>query len=57
MKEGYRAIVKRVSEKSDAAPGAGYDTLFIARNAIVEKKCADVTREMTASLKKGKLIR
>lgn len=45
MKESYRQISDNLAE--------GYDFIFIARNTIVEKKCADVKKSMISAAKKA----
>lgn len=50
MKEAYRLIEK---EKDLAI---GHDFLFIARNSILDAKCADVKKDLEAALKRARLI-
>jgi ribonuclease P protein component len=45
MKESYRALEKNLEK--------GYDLIWIARNTIVDLKCADVKKSMEAALKKS----
>ena len=50
LREAYRQIEK---EKD---PALGYDFLFIARNSILDVKCADVKKDLEAALKRARLI-
>ena len=50
LREAYRQIEK---EKD---PAVGYDFLFIARNSILDVKCADVKKDLEAALKRARLI-
>jgi len=50
MKESLRLI-----EKEREIP-QGYDLLFIARNTILDSKCADVKKSIEAAMKRAKLI-
>jgi ribonuclease P protein component len=45
MKESYRALKQNLDK--------GYDLIWIARNTIVDLKCADVKKSMEAALKKS----
>jgi len=47
MKEGYRDIKETLPK--------GYDIIFIARNTIVDTKCAEVKKSMVSALKKSGL--
>lgn len=49
MKESYRDLEKNL--------GKGYDFIWIARNTIVNLKCADVKKSMEAALRKSGLNR
>lgn len=44
MKESYRQINERIA--------VGYDIIFIARNTIINTKCADVKKSIEAALKR-----
>ena len=48
MKESYRELERNL--------GKGYDFIWIARNTIIGKKCADVNKSMDSALKKTGLI-
>jgi len=50
MREAYREIEK---EKD---LDLGYDFLFIARNSILNAKCADVKKNIEDALKRAKLL-
>ena len=50
MKESLRQI-----EKEQVIP-QGYDLLFIARNTILDSKCADVKKSIEAAMKRAKFI-
>jgi len=45
MKESYRHISNDLAE--------GYDYIFIARNTIVDKKCADVKKSLESACRKA----
>ncbi len=45
MKESYRALKPCLRE--------GYDFIFVARNTILDLKCADVKKSMEAAVKKA----
>lgn len=49
MKESYRQLTKNLEE--------GYDYIFIARNTINDRKCADVKKSMEAATKKAGVYR
>ena len=48
MRESVRQLEDRFPE--------GYDYIFIARNTIVNSKCADVKKSIEAALKRLKVI-
>ena len=50
MREALRQI-----EKEQVIP-QGYDLLFIARNTILDSKCADVKKSIEAAMKRAKFI-
>lgn len=45
MKESFRALKQNMP--------TGYDLIFIARNTIIDLKCADVEKSMEAAIKKS----
>jgi len=47
MKESYRELEQNLE--------SGYDLIWIARNTIINLKCADVKKSMEAALKKSGL--
>ena len=49
MKESYNCILSTIKQ--------GYDILFIARNTITNRKCADVKKSIEAALKRLKMIK
>ena len=49
-----REACRQIEKETDH--GAGYDFLFIARNTILNAKCADVKKDLEAALKRAKLI-
>ena len=49
MKEAFRQI-----EKERVIP-QGYDLLFIARNTIIDSKCADVKKSIETAIKRAEL--
>jgi ribonuclease P protein component len=49
MKESYRELKTNLD--------SGYDLIWIARNTIVDLKCADVKKSMEAALKKSGIIK
>lgn len=49
MKESYRHIEHRLP--------AGWDFIFIARNTILNQKCADVKKSMEIALKRVGVLR
>lgn len=49
MKESYRELRDTI--------GVGYDILFIARNTINDRKCADVKKSMEAALRRSGLAK
>lgn len=49
MKESYRKIEENFT--------IGYDIIFIARNTIVNTKCADVRKSMKAAAKRAGILK
>lgn len=49
MKQSYRELEQKIP--------TGYDLIMIARNTIVNLKCADVKKSMEAAFVKSKIIR
>ncbi len=49
MKESYREIEETLA--------VGYDYIFIARNTIVNLKCADVKKSMEAAVRKAGVLK
>lgn len=48
MKESYRAL--------EGSLPIGYDFIFIARNTICNRKCADVKKSIEAAIKKSGIL-
>lgn len=49
-----RRLMKESIRTSDLVLPAGYDFIFIARNTIKDRNCADVKKSIEAALKKVK---
>lgn len=47
MKESYRELSDKLTP--------GYDLIFIARNTILDSRCADVKKSMEAATKKARI--
>lgn len=49
MKESYRQMNSKLAE--------GFDIIFIARNTIIDLKCADVKKSMEAASRKAGILK
>jgi len=48
-----RRLMKEAFRQMESTVPAGYDLLFIARNTIVDSKCADVKKSIEAAISRS----